>query len=587
MKHIKWIINAWRPHLGYLPILFVLTLVSAAAAVAFPWVIGWAIDEFNAILNNPSTANNKTVNNLLLALLGIGIVRSFSHLYPATRAMVNLRIDMKTRERYFGYILEKGYRFFNKFRTGDLVTRLTADINDFPRVAWFTCSGIFRAVESSAKLILCITAMLLIHWQLTLLSIIPMPIMVYLFYVVRIQLTKRARANQDAISRTNETLESCFGGVRILKAYNGVNQQAGLFERFLKERIEIEMRWQTLWIIIHQLFWGVNIVGQFIVVIVGGYYVINGSLSIGMAVSFYLYHAILLHPLMDIPNLFATSRQAFVCIDRLEEINDAEDGIEGQMDGTEPIPQMNYVELNNVRFKYTDDGPYVLDGVDIKIPAGIKAAVVGPVGSGKSTLMKIIAGMLPPTEGTMNVNGRSIDDYIRTEYRALTGYIPQEPILFSESVRDNVDFGRKIDEDGIRKSLQQAQIDEEVEGFADGVDQMLGQRGLSVSGGQKQRIAIARALAGKPQLLLMDDCTSALDAENEEGFWRMFEDEFPDAACLIVTHRLATAKRADVIYVIDEGRIVGMGTHNELIKNCREYREFQTRIELESSLKIK
>jgi ATP-binding cassette subfamily B protein len=508
-------------------------------------------------------------------------------LYPGTRALINNRIEMDVRERFFNIILGKGYRFFNKFRTGDLVTRLTRDVADHPKIAWFACSGIFRAVESTAKLIFIIAMMLYLNWKLTLLSITPLPVMIYIFYVVRIELSHRFRAVQDAISQTNDALESCFSGVRILKAYNGEEKQAGLFRDLLDERIDIELRAIKLWQFLHSTYFVVNVLGQLIVIIVGGIYTINGVITIGDLYAFYMYLGMLLHPLLDIPNLFATSKQAFVCVDRLEEIKDTPGGTEGLFQGTEPIKGFRSLELRDVKFRYDDDCPWVLDGVNIKLEAGTKAAVVGPVGCGKSTLIKLVAGMLPAQDGDVFVNERPLEYFDVTEYRRLTGYIPQEPVLFSESVKDNVIFGRDINEDQVWHALEHGQVDEEVKEFADGADQMLGQRGLTVSGGQKQRIAIARALAGHPQLLLMDDCTASLDAENEEGFWEMFAREFPNAACLIVTHRLATAKRADVIYVLDEGCIVGSGTHEELLETCEAYRNFQTRIELETMLDMK
>jgi ATP-binding cassette subfamily B protein len=429
--------------------------------------------------------------------------------------------------------------------------------------------------------------MLAINWKLALMSIVPLPFMIYIFYVVRVQLGKRSRAVQDAISRTNDSLESCFSGVRILKAYNGEEKQADLFRELLKDRISIEMRLMKLWLFLGSTYMLISMLGQLIVIIIGGSYVIKGIITLGDFYAFYMYLGILLGPLTDIPNLFATSKQAFACVDRLEEVRTTPGGTEGLFKGTLPVSEFDSLELKDVKFRYEDDHSWVLNGINLTLKAGTKAAVVGPVGCGKSTLIKLAAGMLPPQEGKVFVNGRPLSEYDIVSYRTLTGYIPQEPVLFSESVKDNVAFGRDINEELVWEALKQGQVADEVRGFVKGADQMLGQRGLTVSGGQKQRIAIARALAGRPGILLMDDCTASLDAENEEGFWEMFAQEFPDAACLIVTHRLATAKRADVIYVLDDGSIVGAGTHDELLKTCEAYRNFQTRIELETLLQIK
>ena len=278
-----------------------------------------------------------------------------------------------------------------------------------------------------------------------------------------------------------------------------------------------------------------------------------------------------------------SSRQAFACIDREIELEETGGGTEIST-GDVSLDGLNSIELSGISFKFEDDLPNALENINITLKRGEKAAVVGSVGSGKSTLIKIAAGLVPPSEGSVLVNNAPIGQYEIDGYRSKVGYIPQESTLFSESVAENVSFGRDIKEIDIRVALKMAQVLEEMDNLPDGIKEVLGQKGLTVSGGQKQRLAIARALAGNPQLLLMDDCTSALDAENERKFWEMFADRFPDTACLIVTHRLATARKADVIYVLHEGRIVGKGTHEELLKDCEEYRNFLTREELQVAL---
>jgi len=339
-----------------------------------------------------------------------------------------------------------------------------------------------------------------------------------------------------------------------------------------------------LWMMMHNTFMGVQFLGQIIVVTAGGIMVINGQITIGELTAFFVYVGMLLPPMMDIPNLFVTSRTAFACIDREIEIEETPGGTESWGAGKLELPDFKSIELKHVSFNYNEDSAPTLSGIDLQLQRGRRIAVVGAVGSGKTTLLKLIASQLPPAHGEVMLNDRPLTDYDLQSYRAVTGYIPQEATLFSESVSENVSFGRDLDEASIERALRLGQVWYEMAALPEGLDQVLGQKGLSISGGQKQRLAIARALAGGPQLLLMDDCTSALDAENERAFWDEFSRRYPEAACLIVTHRLATARQADEIYVLHEGHIVGRGSHDELLAGCEEYRNMLTKEELRSAL---
>lgn len=585
MKHLRWIWGFWGPHRAWLTVLVFLTLLSSAVTIGYPLVFRYLIDALNKNLGAavPEMAGTTTWN-LVGIIAAIGFARSLAYLYPGFRAMLNAKLEMDIRQHYFAAIINKGYRFFQKFRTGDLVTRLTDDIGGFPKIAWFSCSGIFRAVESSSKFIFCMSFMLWMNWKLALLSVAPLPVMLYIFYYVRSALGQRAADRQKIISKTNDSLEAAFSGVRILKAFRGENNQSCEFRKLLDKRIEVELGVIRLWMGVWNLYWGIEFVGQIIVIIAGGMMVIRGTLSLGEFYAFYVYLSLLLQPLMDIPHLFVTSRQAFASIDREIELDETPGGTEGVYTGSVPVGAVESVSLSGVCFRYEEDLPLSLEDISLTLHKGERAAVVGSVGSGKSTLIKLVAGQLPPSEGQVTLNGKPLTDYEIDEYRARVGYIPQEATLFSESVRENVRFGRDLADEAVSDSLEFAQVKKEMEALPDGINQVLGQKGLTVSGGQKQRLAIARALAGKPDLLLMDDCTASLDAENERAFWAMFAEKFPDAACLIVSHRLATARQADTVYVLAEGRIVGKGTHSELLVSCDEYRSFLTREELKAAL---
>ncbi len=587
MKHLRWIWHFWQPHRKWLWVLLLLTILSSAVTFAYPLLFKYLIDALNEALKSDHPEKAKSVTwNLIGMATAIGITRSLAYLYPGFRAMLNARLEMGIREHYFGRIINKGFRFFQKFRTGDLVTRLTDDIGGFPKIAWFSCSGIFRAVESFSKFLVCIVIMLTINWKLSLLSVTPLPIMLTIFYFLRTEIGKRAMQRQQIISKTNDALEASLSGVRILKAFRGESNQAREFRRILDERVGVEVRLLKLWMGMMNLYWAIQFAGQIIVVLAGGIMVINGELTLGSFYAFYIYLSLFLMPLMDIPHLFITSRQAFACIDREIEIDETSGSTENIYTGNALVDRVEAIELKKVDFSFSDDERKALTNIALTLNRGERAAIVGSVGSGKTTLIKLIAGIIPPTSGEITVNGKRLIDLDLTEYRSRVGYIPQEATLFSESVADNVRFGRSIDDNGLNVALEMARIKSEIDSMPSGVNQLLGQRGLSVSGGQKQRIAIARALAGKPDLLLMDDVTASLDAENERAFWENLALNLPDTACLIVTHRLATARQADIIYVLANGKIVGSGKHEELLDKCDEYRSFLTREELQAALQL-
>ena len=578
-EKIGWIWSFWRAHRVWLIVLFAMTLLSTAIAIAYPLIFKYLIDSFHLALEGNSTFDpHRRVNRIILLILTVGLARTLSNFYPSFRALINAKLEMDIREYFFGIILRKSYRFFQKFRTGDLVTRLTDDIADYPKIAWFSCSGIFRALESSSKFLFCIGVMLFMNWRLTLISFSPLPVMLYIFYLVRSSLGKRWDLYRKIVSRTNNALESCFSGIRILKAYNGEERQAGQFRTLLTERVGTEMDVVVLHQLVHSIYNSINVIGQILVIGVGGWMIIRPDpmLTLGEFYAFYVYLEILLWPLLDIPQLFVAARQAFVCIDREEEIRDfdaARDEPEGARAGT-LLERIDEIALERVRFSYEGQGE-VLKGIDLVLSKGRKTCIVGKVGCGKSTIIQILAGILAPMSGRVLVNGAPLERYDRQSLRSRIGYIPQEPILFSESIFENIAFGREVCEEDAWKFLDRAMIRDEIAAMKEGIDAVIGQRGASLSGGQKQRLSIARALAGRPDLLLMDDCTAGLDAQNEERFWENLLRYFPATTCLIVTHRVTTARKADVIYVLEDGVVEDRGTHEELLRRNELYRKFQ------------
>jgi ATP-binding cassette subfamily B protein len=576
-EHVAWLWAFWRPHRAVLVALALFTLVSASVAVAYPLVFRWVIDRVSGIFEANGEAQG--LSQVMLILSAILLGHFIARLYPATRAMVNARLERDIRDKVFGELMTKDYRFNNRFRTGDVVTRLTDDIAEWPKVAWFACSGIFRAVESSSKLIFCLGAMVYLSGRLTLLSILPLPIMMWVFYSLRHRMQYYMEESQKSVSATNEVLESVFTGVRIVKAFGAEEAQATRLRDVLKRRFDVLLGLIKSQVIMWSLDTFASRLGQMIVIAYGGYLVIEGTLTVGTIFAFYVYLDMLTAPMMDIPWLFMTGQQAFVSIDRVEELRRfpvTEERSEGS-----GLDRVDELAFEGVTFSY-DGSREHLNDVSFRAKAGSRVAVVGPVACGKSTVLKLIAGIMSPTDGAVLVNGRRLNETDWETYREKIGYVPQEAVLFSKSVRENVLFGRGVPAEApesdsaewTERCLSVAQMDADLKTLPAGLDTVVGQKGTLVSGGQKQRIAIARALAGWPEILLLDDSTAALDARNEDRFWTRLDTEFGGRITFVVSHRLTTIRRADTILVLDEGRLVDQGTHDELVARCDIYQEF-------------
>ena len=453
------------------------------------------------------------------------------------------------------------------------MTRLTDDISGWLKISWFMCSGIFRAVESATVLVVCILVMLWVDWRLGLIAISPLPVMMLLIGLLQSRLGERMKRNQTAISRTNDLLESGYSGIRIVKAYRAEERQRGLLGDLLDERVEVEMGLVRMWSFLESLFQAMTHLGRILTIGFGGVWVIDGSITIGDFFVIYMYVDLLSRPLWDIPHMFTSGKQAFVCMDRLEEMSGFEPGFVDGVGGDDPVERIERVDLEDVSFRFSEKGGRdALGGVHLSVERGKRVAIVGPVGSGKTTLARVLIGELRPFTGRILVNRRDLEELDLEEYRRRVGYIPQEALLFSDTVRENVSFGREATDEEVEEALRVSQIDEEVAAFPKGLEEILGQRGVRVSGGQRQRLAVARAIVDRPDLLVMDDVTAALDAENEEALWDAIEERYPGITAVVVTHRIATARRADSIVVLDRGRVVDTGTHDELMARCGLYR---------------
>ena len=575
LDKIKWFWRYYRRYPYVLAVLLVLTPVQAALQVTIPRLIEFSIDYFdtdrvpdNAAavwLNDLGGALGlTTVATFALTLVTLGFVAGVLYAFVQShRAWMNLKLEWLFRQDAFNRITLKGPDFFNRFRTGDLVTRMTDDVAE--KLSWFACSGIFRFYEAIAFVAFTLVMMVSIDPRLTLWVAGPLPVLIVIFFVSSSILDKRYEHLQTRISRFNDVMEACFSGIRVVKAYTRETAQKGKFDDAVTDRRDAEISTVKAMTVVESMYYYIWQLGIVIVLVAGGYMAIHADLSVGKLGAFVYYTVYLIFPMFDIGQFLVKSRQSAVSINRLVELEKVAPMVadNGDHTGDGVRGALSFV---NVEFSFPGSERKIVDNVSLEIEAGQTVALVGRLGSGKSWLVNMVPRLVDPTGGEIRLDGHDLQRFQLKDLRRNIGYVPQEPILFSDTVRNNIVFGRDgIDEKTLAWAVEVAQLKNEIATFPKGIDTQIGTRGMSISGGQKQRLALARALVTRPRILILDDCTSALDSRTVTALWGRLHDVMPDLTAILITHRPDTLENADRIYVLEEGHIAESGNHSELM----------------------
>ena len=596
LKYAKWFWGYYRNHKRALTVLLTVSFLSSGLLVIQPLLLKNIFDLLKSGETKPTSLGflntwietmgaGRIINYVvMLILLGFAgfVVRTF---LIGHRAYLNIRLEWEFRQRAFSGVTQKGPDFFNRFNTGDLVTRMTDDVSE-NKLAWFACSGIFRCYESLILIAFSLVMMLSINPVLTAWTAGPLPVLILIYMRSSSLLHRRFDFLQRKISAVNDTMEACFSGIRVIKAYVRERDQKQRFDSAAEGRKQAEVAAVRTHTIIESLWMYIWQLGIVIVLLAGGYYVIRGTLSIGEFIAFDSYVMFLVYPMFDVGNFLVRGMRATTSIKRLQELEahppmvDPESA--GQGISTEP---RGLVEFKDVSFRLPGQEREILSEIAFAVEPGRRVALVGKVGSGKSWVVRLIPRLVDPTCGSVRIDRVDLRDYDIHAIRRHVGYVPQEPILFSDTVENNIRFGRdEIDHDAVDWSIEVAQLKDELDTFPEGLNTRIGVRGMSISGGQKQRLALARALVGRPRILILDDCTSALDAKTEAILWDRLHEVMPELTCFIVTHRTATLETADEIIMLDDGRIVERGRHDDLIGNQGLYYRLYQRIRLEEAV---
>ncbi|MBB6451822.1 ATP-binding cassette subfamily B protein [Salirhabdus euzebyi] len=551
--------------LRYSLAIFALIVVSFIDLIP-PKLIGMAIDDIQYNQLTPERLSE------ILLMFGALIVASYSitFFWDYTLFGRAILLERKMRTKLMGHFFKMTPRFFGRYRTGDLMARSTNDLKAIMMTSGF---GILTLVDSTVFMTMIILLMVFtINWQLTLAALIPLPIMAYLIHKYGKAIHERFMKAQSSFSDLNNyTLES-IRGVRVIRAFVQERQDqsefAHLTEDVFQKNVDVARMDAFFEPTIKVLVGLAYTIGLGY----GAIMVFENKISLGELVTFNVYLGMLIWPMFAIGELINVMQRGNASLDRVDEILNQEPDV-SDPDTAKTIEIPETVQFLDVSFRYPEAEGLQLSNINLSIKRGHTVGIVGKTGAGKSTLFRQLLREYKPPGGKVFINGIPIQEFTLDETRGWIGYVPQDHVLFSKTVKENLLFGceKRSDED-INRILKSASLKEDIDNLPNGIETIVGESGVTLSGGQKQRVSLARALLMDPEILILDDSLSAVDGKTEAKIIAHLKQERKERTTLISAHRLSAVKHADEIIVLEDGKIVERGTHNQLMNNNGWYK---------------
>ena len=534
-------------------------LLKNATAASIPLVIGFTIDHL------AESFTMQSLFQLAGLLLSLALIKGvFQYWMRWILIGISRDIEYDLNNDLFGHLMRLSQRFFNSYRTGDLMSRATNDMN---AVRLLVGPGIMYTADVLLTFVVVLAVMSSTDWRLTCFVFLPIPLVSFTVSYYGRRIHDRFQRVQEKFSDISSLVHESLGSVRIVRAYGQEEEEGRRFEKLNEEYLGQNLKLIRLWGKFYPLLELLIGLTYVIVLWYGGRKVLLGDITLGSFVMFMTYMAMLTWPMIGFGWVVNVIQRGVASLARLNEllkqkplIADSEitdfsiDGIRGD------------VEFRNVTVYYPGAERAVLAKIDLDIPAGQTLAIVGPTGSGKTTLVNLVPRLIDPSEGQLLVDGTDAREIPLEVLRSAIGLVPQETLLFSQTVQANIAFGRPGAEDWqVAEAARAAVIERDVEEFSEGFQTIVGERGITLSGGQKQRTALARAILRDPRILILDDSLSSVDTVTEERILGQLRVLMRNRTTLMISHRVSTARYADQIVVLSEGRIQERGTHEELL----------------------
>lgn len=554
-----------------------------AFSLLIPWLLKLAVES----LRNPGTASRSAAwygGVIMVAALLHGVIRIFSR---TTLLHAARRTEYAIREDLFGKLLTLDMPYYAGERTGDLMSRFANDLTNVRMLLGF---GILNVINTALVYVSAIVLMASINPSLTLWAVIPFPLMIVAAKGITRRMFHHSRRAQEELARLTSQAEESIAAAVVVRSYCREEATVAAFEETGRRYLARNMTMARLRGILLPIMAAASAFGTLVVLFLGGQRVIDGVMTLGDFVAFNGYLAMLVWPTIVFGWILNLIQRGGASMARLNEVLDATPIVTEPAEPADACTPRGEIALREVRFSYNGMGealPPILDGISLTIPAGSRLGIVGPVGSGKSTLVRLLARLYPVPDGKIFLDGVDINRLPLAQLRSAIGFVPQESFLFSRTIRENIAYGREgatVEE--IAGAVRLASLEGDVFRFADGYDTLVGERGVTLSGGQKQRAAIARALLKNPAILILDDPLSAVDAQTEEAILEGLSGYWGDRTVIVVSHRLSAVRECDRIIVLKDGVIAEQGSHDDLVARdglyCAMWREQQIRRELAS-----
>lgn len=573
MKALKYINKFFIKYKWRLLIGILITILSKLLALKVPQIVGDSLniveDYQSGVVTDYDAVKHQLFINVLI-IIGVALLAGFfTFLMRQTIIVTSRLIEFDLKNEIYQQYQRLSLNFYKKNRTGDLMNRISEDVS---KVRMYVGPAVMYTMNMIVLFVVGFTQMVSIDVKLTMYTLIPFPVLSISIFVLSKVIHKRSSIVQQYLSHLTTFNQEFISGISVVKSY-------GIEKSIIKEFDNLADKSKEKNIHLHQanaLFFPLMVLliglSNLIVIYVGGKQYINDEIQIGTIIEFMLYVNILTWPVAVVGWVTSMIQQAEASQIRINEFLDQEPEIKNNTNKTTNLK--GKVSFKDVTFTYDDTNITALKNINFTVKNGETIAILGKTGSGKSTIIELIARLYDTKKGTIFIDDVPIQDLNLNNLRDQIGFVPQDPFLFSESIGNNIKFGKEeATEAAIIQAAKDAVVHDNIIDFPKGYDTILGERGVTLSGGQKQRVSIARAIIKNPKILIFDDCLSAVDTETEERILKNLKKVSQNKTTFIISHRVSSAKNADKIIILDQGNIIQQGTHNQLITIKGYYKE--------------